>query len=320
MMPARHDTSAVGPPSGSTGLFDKRLLLVVGKGGAGRTTVAAALARAATRLGKRVLLAQTNAPERLGHLLGIATAIGPTVRVIDDRLSAVNMTPKVALHEYGMMLLRYEPIYRAVFENKPMRSFLGAFPGLDYWTMLGKTWWHTTEMKDGRPRYDVVVLDGPASGHAVAMLRVPDSVAGAMPKGPLARDAALARALLSDPRRTRAVLITLPEELPARETAILARDLRGLRIPLGPLVVNALPLPEAADPALAKLLAARSSAPPELTDLLAGAATLAERRRDADRIVAALATDLDLPTIQLPHLPKSQLGPEDIERLADLLG
>ena len=72
---------------------------------------------------------------------------------------AVNISPKAALHEYGVLLLRYEPIYRAVFENKPMRSFLGAFPGLDYWTMLGKAWWHTTETQDGRLRYDLVVLD-----------------------------------------------------------------------------------------------------------------------------------------------------------------
>jgi anion-transporting ArsA/GET3 family ATPase len=301
------------------GLLDKRFVMVVGKGGVGRTTVAAALARAATRAGKRVLLAQTNAPEGLGQLLGSKTAIGPTVTVIDDRVSAVNISPKVALHEYGVMLLRYEPIYRAVFENKPMRSFLGAFPGLDYWTMLGKAWWHTTETQDGRPRYDLVVLDGPASGHAVAMLRIPDAVMRAMPKGPLARDASLARVLLSDVRRTSAVLVTLPEELPARETVILARDLRELRIPLGPLVVNSMPPAEAADPTVAKVLAASTSAPPELAGLLAGTAILAARRRDADRIVEGLASDPGLPMIHLPRLPTGQLGPEEVDRLATLL-
>ena len=171
-----------------TGLLEHRLLLVLGKGGVGRTTVAAALARAATRKGKRVLLAQTNAPERLGQLLGSKTAIGPNVTVVDERLSAVNMTPREALREYGVLLLRYEPLYRAIFENKPMRSFLGAFPGLDYWTMLGKTWWHTNELQDGRAKYDLVVLDGPASGHAVAMLRIPDAVASALTQTAPARE------------------------------------------------------------------------------------------------------------------------------------
>jgi anion-transporting ArsA/GET3 family ATPase len=299
-----------------TGLFDKRFLLVVGKGGVGRTTVAAALARAANRAGKRVLLAQTNAPERLGRLLG-APAVGTSVLPIDARLSAVNMTPQAALHEYGVLLLRYEPLYRAVFENKPMRSFLGAFPGLDYWSMLGKAWWHTTETENGKPKFDLVILDGPASGHAVAMLRIPDAVVSAMPKGPLARDASAARALLSDPQKTTAVLVTLPEELPARETVVLARDLRALRIPTGPLVVNSMPPVAAADAAIAKVTALASAAPPEMASLLSGTSILAARRRDADQIVEGLHKDLGLPMVQLPRLPKGQLGPSDVEGLAD---
>jgi anion-transporting ArsA/GET3 family ATPase len=302
-------------------LLDRRFLVLAGKGGVGRTTVAAALARVATRLGKRVLLAQTNAPERLGRLLGCTTAIGPEVTPVDDRLSAVNMTPKQSLHEYGVMLLKYEPLYRAVFENKPMRSFLGAFPGLDYWTMLGKAWWHTTERENGRAKYDLILLDGPASGHATAMLRVPDAVKSAMPKGPLARDASQARALLTDEKQTAVVMVTLPEELPARETSTLARDIRDLRMPLGPLVVNAMPPAEATDPALDKVLAARadSALAPELAALLPGVAVLAARRRDADRIVTGLASNPGLPMLQLPRLPSNDLGPEEVAHLADLL-
>jgi anion-transporting ArsA/GET3 family ATPase len=306
---------------GMKSLLDKRFVLVVGKGGVGRTTVAAAFARRATRAGRRVLLAQPNAPERLASLLGSKEPIGPTVTVIGDGLSAVNMSPKVALREYGVLLLKYEPIYRAVFENKPMRSFLGAFPGLDYWTMLGKAWWHTTELQDGRPKYDLVILDAPASGHAVAMLRIPEAVAAAMPKGPLARDALQARALLTDPQRTAAVIVTLAEELPARETVTLARDLRGLRIPLGPLVVNAMPPAEATEPAVAKVLAATANVdvPAELAGVLSGTAVLAARRRDAERIVEGLTSDPGLPMIFLPRLPTGRLGPEEIERLANLL-
>jgi anion-transporting ArsA/GET3 family ATPase len=277
------------------------------------------LARAATREGRRVLLAQTNAPERLGRLLGLPGAIGPEVVTVDAGLCAVNMRPKDALREYGVMLLRYEPIYRAVFENKPMRSFLGAFPGLDYWTMLGKAWWHTTERQDGRAKYDLVILDGPASGHAVAMLRIPDAVKSAMPKGPLARDAGLARTMLSDPDATSVVLVTLPEELPARETSALARDVRALRMPLGSLVVNAMPPAEAADPAVEGIVAAAAPDTPALAGLAAGLSVLGARRRDAERIVAGLAADPGLPMLQLPRLPSNDLGPEEIGRLAELL-
>jgi anion-transporting ArsA/GET3 family ATPase len=302
-------------------LLDRRFLLIAGKGGVGRTTLAAALARAATETGKRVLLAQTNAPERLGRLLGGKAAIGPTVTAIDDRLFAVNMTPKVALHEYGVMVLKYESLYRALFENKPMRSFLGAFPGLDYWSMLGKAWWHTTEREKGRRKYDLVILDGPASGHAVAMLRIPDAVQQAMPKGPLARDAALARALLSDASQTSVVLVTLPEELPARETVTLARDIRALGIPQGLLVVNAMPPAEATDPGIERILAASASAAPPvaLAGLLADVAVLAARRHDAERIVAGLTGDPGLPMVQIPRLPTNDLGPEEIASLGSLL-
>jgi anion-transporting ArsA/GET3 family ATPase len=302
-------------------LLDKRFLVVAGKGGVGRTTVSAVLARVATRMGKHVLLAQTNAPERLGRLFGLGTAIGPTVIAIDDRLSAVNMSPRVALHEYGVLLLRYEPIYRAVFENKAMRSFLGAFPGLDYWTMLGKAWWHTTETYDGRARFDLVILDGPASGHAVAMLRIPDAVKSAMPKGPIARDASAARALLSDPNQSSILLVTLPEELPARETVNLAHDIYEIGMPMGPLIINAMPPAEAVDPHLEKALAAceASMLPAELTDIIGGAAIVAARRRDADRIVTSLASEPGLTMLQLPRLPCNNLGPEEVTHLADLL-
>jgi anion-transporting ArsA/GET3 family ATPase len=302
-------------------LLDRRFLLVAGKGGVGRTTIATALARAAASLGKRVLLAQTHAPERLGRLLGSASAIGTTVTAVDERLFAVNMDPKVALHEYGVMVLKYESLYRALFENKPMRSFLGAFPGLDYWSMLGKAWWHTTERMNGRRKYDLVILDGPASGHAVAMLRIPDAVQQAMPKGPLARDAALARAMLSDASQASVVLVTLPEELPARETMTLARDLRALGIPHGPLVVNGMPPAGAGDPSVEGILAASAGAEPPsaLAGLLAGTVVLAARRRDAERIVAGLVGDPGLSMLQLPRLPTNDLGPEEIALLADLL-
>jgi anion-transporting ArsA/GET3 family ATPase len=302
-------------------LFDHRFLLLAGKGGVGRTTIAAALARAAARRGKRVLLAQTNAPERLGRLLGLSGPVGPEVIPVDAGLWAVNMRPKEALREYGVMLLRYEPIYRAVFENKPMRAFLGAFPGLDYWTMLGKAWWHTTEQEGGRAKYDLVILDGPASGHAVAMLRIPDAVKSAMPKGPLARDAAAARTMLSNPDATSVVLVTLPEELPARETSTLARDLRALGFPAGPLVVNAVPPAEAADPMVERVVAAAINRPdaPALSGLAAGISVLGARRRDAERTIANLAVDPGLPMLQLPRLPCNDLGPEEVGALAELL-
>src|SRR4051812_1899794 len=150
-------------------LLERRFIVLSGKGGVGRTTVAAALARAAADAGKRVLIAQASAAERLGRLFGRFGPVGTAVVTLAPGIEAVNMTPQSALHEYIIMMLRSELVYRALFENRAVRGFLGAIPGLDAYAMLGKAWWHTTEVLPGlpaRPRYDLVILDGPASGHA----------------------------------------------------------------------------------------------------------------------------------------------------------
>src|SRR4051812_12750178 len=122
-------------------LFDKRLVVVAGKGGVGRTTVAAALAIAAARRGKRVLLCQTKSKERLSTLFGVRPVGSELVRV-RDRLWAVNMTPQAALREYGAMVLHSEFVAKQVLENKVSRAFLKAVPGLEDYSMLGKVWFH----------------------------------------------------------------------------------------------------------------------------------------------------------------------------------
>jgi anion-transporting ArsA/GET3 family ATPase len=306
----------------ATALFDRRLLVLAGKGGAGRTTVAAALARAAVRAGKRVLVAQTNAPPRLAHMLGWPEAIGSEIVSVGERLWAVNMNQRAALREYMLKVLRYETVYKALFENRAMRSFLGALPGLEAWAMLGKTWWHTTEREDGRFKYDLIILDGPGSGHIVTMLRAPAAVRAAMPMGPMARPAAAAHDLLTDPSQSALLIVTLAEELPARETVILARALRGsLGIALGPLIVNAMPPEGAGRPELHEVLqnVESTNVSPDLASTLSGASVLAARRNDAERVLENLARDPGLPMIQLPRMPTNDLGPGEIEQLSRLL-
>jgi anion-transporting ArsA/GET3 family ATPase len=298
-------------------LFQRRFLILSGKGGVGRTTVAAALARAAVHAGKRVLVAQMDSPERLGRLLGHAGGIGPEVTPVSEGLDAVNMTTRAAMRQYGLMVLRYEAIYRTIFENKAVQGFLAAVPGLDAYAMLGKAWWHTTELEEGRPRYDLVILDGPASGHTATMLRIPQAITEAMPKGPLAKDAAAMNALFRDPQRTAFVIVTLAEDLPARETSELARIVReGLQLPLGPLVVNGLPPAGPARPEVQAVLARGPTGDAALDAILAGAALLAARREEAEEVLGTLRKDPGLPMIELPRLPTTDLGPAEIDELA----
>ena len=302
-----------------TALSDLKLLVLSGKGGVGKTTVAAALARAAAGVGKRVLIAQTESAERLGPMFGRPGPIGPDVISLAAGIDGVNMTPKSALHQYGLMVLKYETVYRALFENRAVRGFLSAIPGLDAYAMLGKAWWHTTERAAGRARYDLVILDGPASGHAILMLGVPQAIVDTMPNGPLTRDARSIRELLSDPARAALAIVTLPEDLPARETAELALAAREtLRIPLGPVVVNALPSDELGAPevdaVLGRLRLGTGDAALDAT--LRMATSLRAHRKTADEVIARLLHDPGLPLVSLPRLPTADLGPPEIDRLA----
>jgi anion-transporting ArsA/GET3 family ATPase len=151
-------------------LFDKRLILVAGKGGVGRSTVSAAIASACARRGRKTLLFQASANDRFGAMFG-AAPVGTKVTQLAPNLSAVNTNPAAALEEYGLMVLKFQRVYNLVFENRLTKAFLRAIPGLDDYSVLGKAWYHTTEEKRGKPIWDTVVFDMPASGHSMSLLR-----------------------------------------------------------------------------------------------------------------------------------------------------
>ena len=166
-------------------LLDRRLILVLGKGGVGRSTVAAAIASACARRGRKTLLYQANATDRHGAYFG-KTALGPALAELGPNLWGVNTTPAEALHEYGLMILKFEKVYQMVFENRITKAFLRAIPGLDDYAILGKAWFHTTEEKRGKPIWDTVVFDMPASGHSMSMLRIPWVILETVPVSELA--------------------------------------------------------------------------------------------------------------------------------------
>jgi anion-transporting ArsA/GET3 family ATPase len=302
---------------------DLRFVVVSGKGGVGRTTVATTLARVASAAGKRVLLAAAAATDRLGRMFGRDEPLGPAITTLAPGIDGVNITPASSIHEYGVKVLRSELVTRALFENRAVRGLLGAIPGLDGYALLGKAWFHTTETRDGQPRYDLVIFDGPASGHAGLVLRIPQAILNAMPKGPLARDARAIKELLSDPTRAALLIVTLAEDLPVRESVELAAQARALSVPLGPVVVNALPTDALSTPALDAVLAllpgrggAATSAPDApLAATLRMAAGVRAHREAAERALGDLKRDLRLPMITLPRIPTAEIGPAIIAEL-----
>ena len=303
------------------GLETKRFLIVTGKGGVGKTTVCAAEALALAAKGKRVLICLCNAKERLSTMMG-SELLDSQIKPVAPNVWAVNMDPQSALEEYGAMALKSKTLFKLLFDNKYVRTFFRAVPGMQEWTLLGKAWWHTTEERDaksgGGHKYDVVILDAPATGHGLDMLRVPKVIIEVVPPGPLRRDAETAWNLFQDPKNCAVVLVTLPEEMPTTETIELAQALRDeLKLPIGKIVVNGV-LP----PLFSKAeRAALEALPVDVDD----AAMLAARRRAARERVQAeslsrLAQELPISPSFLPQLFEDAAQPSAIKELAKRMG
>jgi anion-transporting ArsA/GET3 family ATPase len=301
-----------------TSLADKRFLFVTGKGGVGKTTVCAALATALAQRGSRVLLALCNSKERLSTMLG-SDGITADVQPVMPNVWAVNMDPERCLDEYGTIVLRSKTLASLLFDNKFARAFFRAVPGMQEWTMLGKAWWHTTEAwPDGSLKYDTVILDAPATGHGIDMLRVPKVIVEVAPAGLLRRDAERAFHFLQNPQETAVVLVTLPEEMPITETIELAGVLEGeLKLPIGRVVVNSMlpPLFSKEERAVLGALPHEDAKAPAESVVFAGRDRAVRERVQAEAI-ARLILELPKATTYLPLLFEEAAQPGAIRELA----
>lgn len=304
-------------------LLDLDFLFVVGKGGVGRTTVSAALALAARRRGKRVLVAMCNSKERLSYLLE-SDPIGPTNQTIEDGLDAVNMTPQVALEEYGLLILKSRSLYRAIFENRFVSAVLRGTPGIEAWAMLGKAQFHALEKGDGgEPRYDLVIVDMPATGHGLDMMRVPQVILDVAPPGLLRREAEGALSLFRDRERSASVLVTLPEDMPTSETLELHDTLvNELGFPVGGLVVNQYLkrlFPEPLGTTMIGLPDALGDASPARSLAIASRKRALREATQAQSLARLRETLPELPRTMLPYLHEPEFRRAAVERLAAAL-
>ncbi len=319
----------------STGsLLDNRLILVTGKGGVGRSTVAAAIASATAKRGRRTLLFQANANDRFGAFFG-RQPVGPQITPLAPNLHAINTSPADALEEYGLMVLRFKRVYKMIFENRVSRYFLRAIPGLDDYSILGKAWYHTTETTRGRPTWDTLVFDMPASGHCLSMLRIPKVILETVPEGPLTRDAGKILQLLRDPARTTVIAVTLAEEMPTNEASELRASLdRELGISVQHLIINqvypsrfdegsivtqildAIP---STDEHHGNVPDAHAAGASDLTALVAHSRLARSRRLLNEHYLAELARIMPIPTTQLPYIFSPTMGGQEIQTLSSML-
>jgi anion-transporting ArsA/GET3 family ATPase len=301
-------------------LLARRLIVVTGKGGTGKTTVAAALARAAAARGRKVLVAETgrdeNVPRLLGHHggpvghKGIPTPAGPL---------ALRLEPYEALAEYLNLQLRVPGAALGLLRQSAFRQLMDAAPGWRELVTLGKVWHLEQAREDDAPRFDLLVVDAPATGHGLTFLDVPRVVVSAIRSGPLRRHARWVESLVRDPERTLLLPVALAEEMPARETVELVDRLREqVGVAVDRVIVNAVePAPFPPDlPDLDRRIAALPSTPGPTPEVWAACARhLAARHEMNRRYVAEIAAETRLPAVVLPLLPAGIRGPDDLAAL-----
>jgi anion-transporting ArsA/GET3 family ATPase len=291
-------------------ILGRRLHIVAGKGGVGKSTVSAALALVAARRGKRVLVVELGAQPRVGGLLGYPGVVGYEPVRVRERIDVINVTPGPAMHEYGLMKLRFERLYRLVFENPIMHSLTRMIPGMNELVLIGKTWFLEQEKDErGQPKWDMLIVDAPATGHGVSLLALPHVITETVTSGPMAEEVGVIKDMLTDGERTAMSIVTLAEEMPVRETLDLrARMLDTLRIAPGYLFVNGLypDLPSTEVQAAVSRVAGWAGPGQGLGR---AASFLAERRRAQEEHLALLSSRCDLPQIRIPYLFTPEFGP-----------
>jgi anion-transporting ArsA/GET3 family ATPase len=213
---------------GPVSLLDRQLLYITGKGGVGKTTVAAAAGLAAAEQGRRVVVCEVSGQARIPAMLGVeAGRPGDEVRVRDG-LWATTIDPRRALEEWLARVLGSKQLTQLLARSNFFSAFVAAAPGAAELVTITKAWdLAQDERWDRRARgYDLVVVDGPASGHGLGMLRTPGTFRDIARVGPIASQAERVREWLGDSRQTAYLAVALAAELPVTETIELGQKLR----------------------------------------------------------------------------------------------
>ncbi len=226
-------------------LLDRRVVLVTGKGGVGRSTVTAAMALLARRAGKRVLVTELGDGgtdySALARMFG-QDRLPETSAPLTDGIDGSLLLPGTGLELFLTALLRFGPLARAAAHSDALRRLLNAAPSFREMGIFFHLLTYLREKRpDGTPAHDLVLVDMPATGHTLALTALPAVLLRLVSRGPIPDALREGQSYLNNPETGAAYVVTLPEALPISEALELAEGLKANQMPIGGIVLNRIP-------------------------------------------------------------------------------
>jgi anion-transporting ArsA/GET3 family ATPase len=301
------------------GIFEKRLLFVTGKGGVGKSTVATALGLVAARRGLRTIVAELASQSRVQRSFEHEAEQFREIELAPG-LFTISIDPHHAMEEY--LTVKTGALGHVLSASRLFNALAMATPGLRELLTVGKVWelaqFHRRSR--GADPYDLVIVDAPATGHGVAILRTPRTFADIARVGPIAHQGRIIATTIADHTFTGVIAVATPEEMPVNETLWLRDALRRERLPLDAIIVNAV-YPERFGP---DEVAELDAALPGTDSPLARAAVRAALSEHARAMVqreqqARLRAELDGSLVELPYVFADHIARSELELLADAL-
>jgi anion-transporting ArsA/GET3 family ATPase len=304
------------------GLLERRLIFVTGKGGVGKSTVSIALGLLAARSGRRTIVAELASQNRAGQTFAQNAAPFEEVELADG-LFTISIDPESAMDEY--FRVKTGAVGQALGSSRLFQGFAMATPGMRELLSIGKVWElaQLQRRTSGAGVYDLVIVDSPAAGHGLGILRTPRTFAEIARVGPIAHQAETIARTIADREFTSVVAVSTASEMPVNETLWLHDELRTDGLALDAVIVNALYPDRFSDDEAELLERAHGRSRSALTNAALGAALSehARARSQAEqhqRLRDMLGAD-GPPLVTLPYLFAEEIGPGELGRLADAL-
>lgn len=302
-------------------LLDKRLVIVTGKGGVGKTTVAVALGLRAAAEGKRTIVCEVSSQENTSRMFD-HRAVGFHEVEMEENLWSISIDPDESMREYVLLQLKVRAMRDLLFRSRIFNYLAAATPGLKELVTIGKIWELAQldrKVKSGR-KYDTVIVDAPATGHGVGFLQTPRTFASIARMGPIHSQAQTLDAFITDHDNTGAAIVALPEEMPVNESAALEQDLRDeVGVAVDRVYLNGL-YPERFSKAEAEKLAKVAEQEDGAARAAARAALSEHGRARSQRAqLSRLRRRVEAPVKSLPFLFEPELGVEAARALSKKL-